>query len=230
MKKTFKIIDIIFTILYALIILSALISACSVKYFHVLSEDRSSIFVCVIFIIVLPVLAGVGSFVIKREKIQWQICLVLVKLLVLIGAIFYAVLFLLGGICSYTTDIGDYQKFDKTVSKNMSDGKSLFPDAIPEYAQDMEYQYLYKRTLDDEIAITLKYVFDSEAAFEKEREEISRNQNVILEDVEGERITYYTANSGRVIFASFDYDQRTVLYGYFNEMDIEEITNWVVID
>ena len=228
-KNIFKIIDIVIIFLYALVILSVLTSVCSVKYFRVLPQDRSSFLLCVIFIIVLPVLASVGSFVIKRKKILSQICSVLIMLLVLISAIVYAVLFLLGGICSYTTDIGDYQEFDNRVLHNMSDDKPLFPNVIPEYAQDIEYEYLYRRTLDDEIAITLKYCYDSETAFEKEREEISKNQNVIFEEVAGERITYYTANSDRVIFVIFDYDQRAVLYGYFKEMSMEEIDNKVAI-
>ena len=229
-KNIFKIIDIIMLFLYAFIIIAVLLSVCSVKYFYVLPKDVGSLWVCVIFVIVLPALAGVGSVVIKSEKIRWKVCQAFIKLVVLVGAMIYATIFLLGGICSYTTDVADYHKFDTVVLKDMEDDKSLFPDAIPEYAQEVEYRYLYKRTLDDEIGITLKYGYDSEASFEKERDKISQNQNVILEEAEGEKDTYYTVNSERVIFASFDNEQRTVVYGYFNGMKPEEIGDLAVTD
>jgi len=231
MKKIngfFNIVSLTIIFMYAFIILGVFLCMGTVEYFNVLPAHRSSILLCAFFVIGLPVLADVGYLTIRSSKLILQICKVIVMLFVLLCSIVYATLFLIGGgLCSYTTDLDNYQSFDERVRQDMSDNKSLLPQEVPEYAQDIKYEYLYQQTLDDEIAVTLKYRFDTLEAFEQEKATVSRNENVFLTEKTGDISTYYTAKARRVIFATFDNEEQTVIYGYFVAMSQEEIENVV---
>lgn len=222
--KVFKVLKGILTILYLIIMLAVITSICAVKYFSVLPTLGNDTIVAFLCVFVVPILISVAVHLkTAKNRMVYEICKIAVMLLVLGASVVNAGLFMLGGVCSYTTDISDYHEFDDRVTELVSRTKLLLPDEIPENAQDVAYQYLYHQTFDDEIGITLKYRYDEQSEFEKEKELIAQNENIIsVEEIEGRDI-YYTAKGDRSIFAIFDKKEQAVTYGHFHKMDEFEI-------
>lgn len=219
-----RIVKAIFVVFYAIIMVAVIACMCSVKYISLLPSLKDDTIVAFLCVFVVPILVSVAVHLkTAKNRVVYEICKIVVMLLVLGASVINAGLFMLGGVCSYTDDISDYHEFDDRVTELVSRTNILLPEEIPENAQDVTYRYMYHQTLDDVIGITLKYRYDEQSEFEKEKELIAQNKNILsVEEIEGRDI-YYTAKGDRCIFASFDKREQEVTYGHFHHMEAFEI-------
>lgn len=203
--------------LYSVVAIAFLYFICSVKYFYVGTENRGIFLACMVFTILLPACMIVWQ--IKGER--WVIIKNMVALVVLIVSIGTVGLFGLGGICSATTNVEDYRKFDEGVLKQISERYFLFPEQIPEQVTDVAYSYFYRQILDDEIKITLSYTYESLEDFREEKERVISSYTIVSEkEVDGNKV-YFSALSDYIVYAVFDDDEQSVTYVYCLNMEAE---------
>lgn len=206
----------------------------SVKYFKVVEENKVIFGESVMFVFLLPILATVFCFRLgKGDGGQYgmvkKIILIFASIIALLCSIVCCVLFEFGGICSVTSKLSDYRKFDESVENYIRKESFLFPQGIPDKMENAQYSYELFCHLDNEIKITLTGSFADKQTLWEQEEFIKSSYQIIAEKEQEGKRCYFTAVSDHVVFAAFDDVKQTVFYGYFanTDKDLEYYENMV---
>lgn len=179
------------------------------------------------FIQVFISVAIVAFMVLKPEKKSR--CRVFgISILVLVLTVVTLFFPFFTGIESVTTDTDNYLCLDKRVEEQIEKNLFPFPNKLnKEKVKEIQYNYKFIKTLDDEAAIFLAQTYKEKEDYLKEKERILNNYTIVYESNKGpQKIVFTVYSTSRDIFCIFYDEEKTIRYGYYSFNMMEDVENY----